>query len=153
MTDTKTLEFSRNLPLSPDRLWPLLTEAAHREKWGAPEEGMVLQVERADTREGGTERHRCGPADNPEFLIDTNWYRLAAPDLAVFTETLVMGEDRIFTSLVTYAVTASGDGATLDVTVAISSFVGDGAFDEVAQGWEGGLANLVAYAAKQGVAA
>ena len=149
MTDTKMLEFTRDLPLSPDRLWPVLTDAEHRSKWGAPEEGMVLEVERADTREGGEERHYCGPADNPEFVVDTRWYKLAGPDLAVFTETLLVGGETIFTSLVTYAVSAAGSGAKLEVAVAISSFVGDSAFDDVAQGWEGGLANLEAYAGQQ----
>lgn len=151
MNHTKTLDFTRELPLAPDRLWPLLTDAGHREKWGAPEEGMVLQVETADTREGGYERHRCGPAESADFIVETRWYKLGAPDLAVFTETLLVGAEKIFTSLVTYAVGATGAGSRLDVTVAISSFVGEEAFADVAQGWEGGLSNLEAYAA--GVAA
>lgn len=153
MPDTKTLDLSRKLPLSPDRLWPLLTDPAHREKWGAPEEGMVLTVETTDTREGGYERHRCGPAEAPDFVVDTRWYKLSAPELAVFTETLLVGGDTIFTSLVTYSVSADAVGSTLDVTVAVSSFVGPDAFDEVAQGWEGGLANLANYATAQITAA
>lgn len=142
MTDTKTLEFTRELPLTPDRLWPLLVEAKHREVWGAPEEGMVLQVETVDTREGGYERHRCGPADSPDFLIDTRWYKLAGPDLAVFTETLVVGDETHFTSLVTYGVTAFAGGSVLNVTVAVSAFTGPEAFDEIEHGWTGGLSNL-----------
>ncbi|MEL7461844.1 MAG: SRPBCC domain-containing protein [Pseudomonadota bacterium] len=142
MTPTKTLDFTRDLPLDPDRLWPVLTEPEHRETWGAPEEGMVLTMENADTREGGRERHRCGPAEAPDFLVETRWYRLAAPDLAVFTETLFVGDDRIFTSLVTYSVTPEGTGSRLQVAVAVSSFTGPEAFDEIEQGWMGGLANL-----------
>ncbi len=153
MSTTKTIELKRKLPLGPDRLWPLLTEPKYREAWGAPEEGMTLQVEKADTREGGYERHRCGPAEAPDFLIDTRWYRLAGPDLAAFTETLVVGTDTIFTSLVTYDVEADGAGSALTVTVAISSFTGPEAFDEVEQGWMGGLANLEALAAQQGAVA
>ncbi|MEM9850540.1 MAG: SRPBCC domain-containing protein [Pseudomonadota bacterium] len=148
MTDTKTLEFTRELPLTPDKLWPLLVEPKHREVWGAPEEGMVLQVETVDTREGGHERHRCGPADDPHFLIDTRWYKLAGPDLAVFTETLVVGDETHFTSLVTYGVSAFGDGTVLNVTVAVSAFTGPEAFDEIEAGWTGGLANLEALVAK-----
>lgn len=148
MTDTKTLEFTRELPLTPEKLWPLLVDPGHREVWGAPEEGMVLTMENADTREGGRERHRCGPAEAPDFLVETRWYRLAGPDMAVFTETLFVGDDRIFTSLVTYGVSAFGDGAVLNVTVAVSSFTGPEAFDEIEAGWTGGLANLDALVAK-----
>lgn len=149
MTTTKTLEFKRSLPLAPARLWPLLTDARHREVWGAPEEGMTMTADIVDTQEGGYERHRCGAAEAPDFLIDTRWYKLLAPDLAAFTETLVVGDETHFTSLVTYDVAANGAGSDLTVTVAVSAFTGPEAFEEIEQGWNGGLANLETLAASQ----
>lgn len=148
MPDTKTLEFSRTLPLPPEKLWPVLTLAKHRETWGAPDADTVLEVEKEDTRVGGHERHRCGPADDPMFLVDTRWYRLDGPHHAVYTETLIFQGETAFTSLVTYEVTATGDGSKLDLTVAVSAFGGEEMFAEVEQGWEGGLANLASLVEK-----
>lgn len=140
--ETATLHFQRRIALPPERLWEVLTDPGHREKWGAPTEGAVLSVVETDTRVGGRDRHRCGPAEAPEFEVETRWYRLAPPAAAVFTETVIAGEERIATSLVTYAVAPGGGGSALSVTVAVSSFVGAEALDDFASGWEGGLANL-----------
>ena len=141
-SDTGSFDMHRTLPLPPDRLWTVLTDPRHRESWGAPSEGTVLVMEAADVREGGQDRHRCGPAEAPEFVVNTRWYHLAAPDRAVFTETLVIEDMQIFTSLVTYRLEPAAGGTDLTVTVALSSFTGPDALDEVRSGWTGGLANL-----------
>ncbi|MDJ1007624.1 MAG: SRPBCC domain-containing protein [Paracoccaceae bacterium] len=146
--NTGHFEFKRSLALPPERLWEVLTDPRHRENWGAPEEGMVLTVETADLSEGGQDRHRCGPAEAPDFVVDTRWYRLEAPHRAVFTETVIVGDEAVATSLVTYALGAAGRGTALEVGVAVSSFVGPEAASEFHAGWEGGLANLDAYLAK-----
>ncbi|MDX8347888.1 SRPBCC family protein [Cognatiyoonia sp. IB215446] len=144
--DTKSFDMHRTLPLSPAKLWEVLTDPKHREKWGGPDADTVLIVDRADLRVGGQDRHRCGPADAPEFVIDTRWYDLTAPDRAVFTETLVIGNEAMCTSLVTYALTAEGMGTRLSLTVAVSSFSGREALAEFQQSWQGGLDNLERYA-------
>ena len=140
--DVGQFELERRYGISPDRLWRLLTDPAMRAKWGAPSEGTVLAVEKADLRVGGEEKHRCGPAEAPEFEVATRWYRLDAPSLAAFTETLIIGEECLATSLVTYRLEAEGDGSSLGVAVAVSSFTGPEAPAEFHGGWEGGLANL-----------
>lgn len=141
-TDTAAYHFARDLPLPPDQLWHLLTDGTMRERWGAPSEGTVLTMTRSDFRVGGAERHRCGPAEAPEFEVATHWYRIDAPTDAVFTETIEAGGQSIATSLVTYRVAASGSGSALAVTVAVSSFVGPEAPQDFREGWEGGLNNL-----------
>ncbi|MEL6838688.1 MAG: SRPBCC family protein [Pseudomonadota bacterium] len=144
--DTKSFDMHRTLPLPPAKLWEVLTDPKHREKWGGPDDNTVLIVDSADVRVGGQDRHRCGPADAPEFVIDTRWYDLAAPDRAVFTETLIIGDDALCTSLVTYALTPEGSGTKLSLTVAVSSFSGPDTLAEFQQGWDGGLDNLERYA-------
>ena len=57
-TATGSFELTRTLPLTPGQLWHVLTDAKMREAWGAPGEGMVLEVERSDFRVGGHESHR-----------------------------------------------------------------------------------------------
>ncbi|MBF9043319.1 hypothetical protein HKCCE4037_08275 [Rhodobacterales bacterium HKCCE4037] len=140
-TDTDTFHFSRNLPLPPDRLWHLMTDAKAREAWGAPGE-HTLDVMEADTRVGGIDRHRCGPADAPEFEVETRWMRLDGPHDAVFTEMVEMGGMALGVSLVTYHLAAEGSGTALSVTVAVSSFVGPEMMADFKAGWSGGLDNL-----------
>lgn len=140
--DTATFDLQRKLPLPPDRLWHLLTDPKQREKWGTPDPSMVLIVDHSDLRVGGTDRHHCGPAEAPDFEVETRWYDLAAPTRAVFTETLIFGGERAFTSLVTYALTPANGGTMLDICVAISSFSGSEALAEVEGGWTGAMENL-----------
>lgn len=141
-TDTTSFDMHRTLPLPKARLWEVLTNPAHREKWGGPDADTVLVVDRADVRVGGQDRHRCGPADAPDFVVETRWYDLAAPDRAVFTETLIFGGEAVCTSLVTYSLSGEGAGTRLDLTVAVSSFSGPETLDDFRQGWAGGLENL-----------
>ncbi len=140
--DTTTFDLHRTLPLKPQKLWEVMTDPKHREKWGGPDAETVLVVDTADLRVGGQDRHRCGPADAPEFVVETRWYDLTGPERAVFTETLIIGGEPICTSLVTYSLTAAGPATELGVTVAVSSFSGPETLEDFKQGWGGGLDNL-----------
>ena len=142
-TDTDSFAFSRRYALAPARLWHLLTDPQMRSLWGAPSENMVLQVLSEDLRVGGIERHRCGPAEAPDFEVETRWYRLEAPEHAVFTETIEAGGARLGASLVTYRL-AEGEsgGSDLQISVAVSSFVGAGMIGDFRDGWTGGVENL-----------
>jgi uncharacterized protein YndB with AHSA1/START domain len=144
--DTKSFDLFRTLPLSPDRLWTVLTNAKEREKWNGPDATTLLETDAADLRVGGLDRHRFGPKDAPEFVVDTRWYDLAGPERAVFTETLIFGGAPVSTSLVTYVLEGEEKQTKLSITVAVSSFSGPDTLDEIAQGWAGGADNLEAYA-------
>ncbi|MEM6479104.1 MAG: SRPBCC domain-containing protein [Pseudomonadota bacterium] len=146
---TAELKFERSFDISPSRLWHLLTDGEMREAWGAPSEDMVLHMEVSDLREGGFERHRCGPKENPEFIIETRWYKLVDQEGACYSETLLIGEESHFTSLVTYGLSQTESGTDLDVTVAVTAFGEEGMIGEVQGGWEGGLASLVKLAAAE----
>ena len=91
---------------------------------------------------GGIERHRCGPADNPEFEVETRWYHLDSPGDAVFTETIEAGGARLGASLVSYRITPDGTGSQVEITVAVSSFVGPEMNAEFRAGWSGGMDKL-----------
>ena len=146
--DTGSFTLTRVLPLPAPKLWEVLTDAKHREVWGTPDPSVVLIVDSSDLRVGGQDRHRCGPAENPEFLVDTRWYHLSAPERAVFTETVIFGGAPAFTSLVTYALTPATDGTALTLTVATSSFTGPQALREVEGGWTNALRTLETYAGR-----
>lgn len=141
-------DLERSLACPPDRLWVLLTDAKMREIWGAPSDDMVLIVDQTDLREGGRDRHRCGPKETPEFEIETVWYKLMAPDAACFSESVIVGEERISTSLVTYSVTTEGSGSKLSVDVTVASFTGEDMTQDHLDGWTSGLNRLVTLAAQ-----
>ncbi|MEO0938220.1 MAG: SRPBCC family protein [Pseudomonadota bacterium] len=147
-TDTGSFTLSRTLPVSPDKLWHLVTDPDMRDAWGAPGDGMVMVTDVTDFTVGGLEKHRCGPADNPHFTVETRWYRIDGPQHAVFTETILVSGAAMATTLVTYRIAPDASGSTLHVTVAVSSFDGPGGVADVEEGWTGGLANLEALAAQ-----
>lgn len=144
--DTKSFNLTRTMPVTIDQLWHLLTDAKAREKWSGPDATTLLETETADLRVGGQDRHRFGPADAPEFVVDTRWYDLTAPERAVFTETLIFGSAAVCTSLVTYVLQSNGKHTELQTTVAVSSFSGSDTLDEVHNGWNGGMDNLERHA-------
>ena len=139
---TADFTLKRRFSISQDALWHVLTDPREREAWGAPDDSMVLVLETADLREDGHERHRCGPADAPEFTVDTRWYRLDGPNGACFSETLTFQGMRAFTSLVTYRLATDGSGTQLEVHVAITSFDDEAVFAEVEAGWTSALDRL-----------
>ncbi|MEL6913971.1 MAG: SRPBCC domain-containing protein [Pseudomonadota bacterium] len=148
--NTSELSFTRQFTLPPAKLWYLLTDPKMREIWGAPSEDATLVVEEAsELSEGGYERHRCGPKDNPEFVVETRWYSLQDSELATFTETLLTGGHRIFTTLVTYGLTPVKTGTRLDIEIAISGFSDEDMRADIEEGWTAGLATLDKLAARE----
>ena len=141
---TADFTLKRRFSISQDALWHVLTDPHEREAWGAPDDSMVLVLETADLREDGHERHRCGPAEAPEFTVDTRWYRLDGPKGACFSETLTFQGMRTFTSLVTYRLATDGSGTQLEVHVAVTSFDDETVFAEVEGGWRSALDRLQA---------
>ena len=146
MTQTGAFSLSKSFDVPPARLWHFLTDASEREAWAAPSEDHVLFVDAADVREGGADRHRCGPKDNPEFLVDTRWYRLDVPNLACFTETLIFGGEKASVSLVTYTLLATGSGCDLNIEVQISTLMPDIPISEHQDGWSSALERLGSHA-------
>lgn len=146
--DTKSFDLFRSLPLAPERLFAVLTDAKYRDKWSAPDEDTPVETVSSDLRVGGEDRQLCGPADDPAFEVVTRWYHLTAPERAVCTETLIFGGEAACTSFVTYNLMPEGKGTALGITVAVSSFTGPETLPEVMQGWDGAMENLTGLCAK-----
>ncbi len=144
---TGSFDLTRSFSVAPSRLWHLLTDAKSREAWGAPSDDHVLTVEAEDLREGGAERHRCGPKEDPMFVVDTRWYRLMPQLSACYTETLIFGGEIASVSLATYRITETPKGTDLSVNVAITSFTDDAPISEHEEGWHAGFDRLVRLAA------
>ncbi len=140
--DFKTLTLTRQIACAPDRLFHLMTDRTARETWGAPGEGIVMQIDSFDLRPGGQEVSRCGPAESPEFTMTTAFHVVDAPARLICSETLDFGEGPVSVSLVTQEITAQDNGSHLTVTLQIASLIGPEMAADYQTGWNGGLDNL-----------
>ena len=136
---TGQFTIQRTIKASQDRLWHLLTDPQARTKWGAPSDEHVLEMVTHDLRVGGQELHRCGPAKNPEFEVATHWYHLEGPATACFTEALEMGGTRLSVSLVGYDLNPVEGGTELNITVTVTSLVGEDMTADHHEGWTSAL--------------
>ena len=146
---TDTFTFDRSFPLSAERMFTLMTATEYREIWGAPDDNQTLEMLSSDFTVGGTERHRCGPKENPFFEVTTRWYNIDPPTTVTYTEQIEAEGMTVGMGLVTYTLTDTDAGCDAGITVAVVSFVGPEMIGEFRAGWEGGLAKLDALAAKE----
>ncbi|KAA9010427.1 SRPBCC family protein [Histidinibacterium aquaticum] len=142
MTDFATLTLSREYPCPPGRLFVLLTNPEARAIWGAPSDDVVIEIDEADIRPGGSEVARCGPKDNPEFDVVAQFHAIEPDTRMVLTETLTVGGEMLSVSLVTTDLEATGTGTELTVTLQVASLSGPETAAGYQEGWEGALANL-----------
>lgn len=141
-THTGQFTLERRFATNIDALWDILTDPISRQAWAAPSADHVLHIDKADLREDGIERHRCGPKDDPEYCVDTRWYKLAGPDVAVFTEALEFGGARVSVSLVSYDLKAAGAETDLSIMVTVTSFEGPEMIGEHESGWTSAIDRL-----------
>ena len=146
---TDTFTYNRDFACSADHLWSLITDVNQRAKWGSPDDGSVLETLATDFQVGGVDKQRCGPAENPEFEVQTRWYNIDAPTTVVYTEVIEAGGMALGASLVTIQLQGDEKSSTASFNVAVSSFVGPEMIAEFKSGWDGGMAKLTALASAQ----
>ncbi|MGX9357279.1 SRPBCC domain-containing protein [Roseobacteraceae bacterium S113] len=139
---TGAFSLSREFKIAPDALWALLTDPQSRAAWGAPNDTDVLHVDVHDLQEGGRDLHRCGPKDAPAYEVETCWYRLAAPELACFSETVIAEQTRYSASMITYGLSQTPGGTALTIDVHVSSFSGPEGIADHQDGWTAAVENL-----------
>ena len=144
-----TLTLTKTIAAPPTSLFPLMTQPDYRAEWGAPTENTRLDIVEADIRPGGRELSRCGPADNPEFEVTTDFHHLEAPSLLTFTETIRIEGAPISCGLCTVEIAPEGPGTRLTVTAQLSSLIGDEMAAGYTEGWTAALANLDRLATKE----
>ncbi|MGR3795811.1 SRPBCC domain-containing protein [Vannielia sp. SX4] len=144
-----TLTLTQSIAAPPARLFPLLTSPEYRAQWAAPTENTRLDILHADIRPGGQELSRCGPADNPEFEVTTDFHHIEAPTLLIFTETIRIEGAPLSAGLCSIEITPEGAGSRLTITAQLASLIGDEMAEGYTQGWTAALANLARLAEKE----
>lgn len=143
-----TLRFERHFDHPPRVVFDAYADIDQRTIWSAPSDDEVVIFETHDFTVGGTDRFICGPKESPSFAGTTRYHAIVDGETIVFTERLTnLDDDLAAVSLVTWAVTADGEGSMLAIVDQVTSIVGDGPIDGSRQGYNAVLDQLAAYLA------
>ncbi len=122
-----TLRFERRFDHPPRVVFDAYADVDQRTVWSAPSDDEIVIFEDHDFSVGGVDRFICGPKASPSFAGVTTYHAIVDGETIVFTERLTnLDDDLSAVSLVTWAVTADGDGSLLTIIDQITSIVGDG---------------------------
>jgi uncharacterized protein YndB with AHSA1/START domain len=116
-----TFVIDRTYPESVERVFAYLSDPAKKRRWYADGSGHQVDLFEMDFREGGAERASYRLGDQTPFpgLIMANDGRFEdiVPNVRIVASTSMMfGGRRISTSLVTFELSAEGDGTKVVLT-------------------------------------
>ena len=151
MTAFATLDFTREIRATPERLFRLMSTAEGRAAWSAPDDTTEIRVIASDIRPGGVERAVCIPMDGPEIGVVTTFHVIDAPARLICTETLEMDEP-LSVALVTQDIATIANGVRLTVTIQMADVSGEMEAG-YREGWTAGLDKLARIAEAEGVPA
>lgn len=102
-----TIRLERRYEASPSRVFAAWAEPAARATWDVPGRWVIAE-QSFDFREGGRERKRFGPRDDPRFLAETLYLDIVADRRIVFSYVLAARGTRISASLTTVELAPEG---------------------------------------------
>ncbi|MEL6893465.1 MAG: SRPBCC domain-containing protein [Actinomycetota bacterium] len=127
MSHNDTLRFERHFDHPPRVVFDAYADIEQRTIWSAPSDDEVVIFETHDFSVGGVDRFICGLRESPSFAGTTRYHAIVDGETIVFTERLTnLDDDLSAVSLVTWHVTADGDGSLLTIIDQVTSIVGDG---------------------------
>ncbi len=138
-----TLVFEHELPADVGAVFAAFADARLRAAWGAPSETAIVIYDAEDFREGGIDRFRCGPKQDPHIHGTTHYLEIVGNRRIVSSETLAAGGRRLCASLTTVELAPGGQGTRLRSTTQLASFVGAAMVDGHRQGHAASLDKLV----------
>lgn len=142
-----TLRFERVLAHPPDVVFAAYADVDQRVLWSAPSDDEIVIFESHDFAVGGVDHFICGLKESPSFAGTTRYELIVDDEVIVFSERLVATNgDLLAMSLVTWAVTPDGKGATvLTITDQVTSAAGDGPIHGSRDGYNAMLDQLDAH--------
>jgi uncharacterized protein YndB with AHSA1/START domain len=144
-THHATLVFEREISASPAAVFAAIADPAARELWGPPSDTGVLVYEDADFGEGGLDRFRCGPKDNPYVRGVTRYLDVVPGRRVISSETLVADGRRLCASLSTLELIPEGGKTRLKNTSQLVSFTGEDMVKDYATAANTSFDSLVRY--------
>jgi uncharacterized protein YndB with AHSA1/START domain len=138
------LVISRLLDAPRDLVYACFTDPAHMARWGGGPEGLTVDVEHQDIREGGMFRVRMHSPQGIDCRLQGFYRTLVKPEKIVFTHTWILEDGSLAQeTVVTILLKTSGNGTEL--TLRQSGLPSAGSRDGHEEGWSSTLDRLSGY--------
>jgi uncharacterized protein YndB with AHSA1/START domain len=137
-----TIAMERTYNASASRVFAAWSDLEARKRWSAPAEGIRIEYEAADFREGGKDVSRCIEPGNADFVATVHYLDIRKDKRLVFAEDVVHGNTRVSAALISMELTAKGAQTHLALTMQIASFDEAGMEAGYQFGWSAALDNL-----------
>ncbi|MBL8532117.1 MAG: SRPBCC family protein [Hyphomonadaceae bacterium] len=144
MTDIAhaTIVMERNYAASPARVFAAWADVDARKRWSAPADGIRIEYEAAEFREGGRDISRCIEAGNADYVAVVHYLDIRQDARIVFAEDVSHGDRRVSAALISVELSPVGARTRLLLTMQIASFDGAGMESGYQFGWNAALDNL-----------
>jgi uncharacterized protein YndB with AHSA1/START domain len=133
-----TIRLERRYTAAPARVFAAWAEPEARAKWDVPGRWVIAE-QTFDFREGGRERKRFGPQDDPRLLADTLYLDIVAGRRIVFSYSMSSRGTPISVSLTTVEILPDGRNTHLLLTEQVAFLDGN----DNAANREEGLASML----------
>lgn len=137
-----TLVMERTYNASPARVFNAWADVEARKRWSAPAEGIRIEYEEADFREGGRDVSRCIEPGNADYAATVAYLDIRKDSRIVFAEDVVHGNKRVSAALVSVELASQAGATRLQLTLQIASFDEAGMESGYQFGWSSALDNL-----------
>lgn len=114
-TQHGTIRLERRYKAAPSRVFAAWAEPAARAQWDVPGRWVIAE-QSFDFREGGRERKRFGPQDDPRFVADTLYIDIVPERRIVFSYSMTSRGVPISVSLTTVELTLHERGTHVLLT-------------------------------------
>ena len=133
-----TIRLERRYKAAPARVFAAWAEPEARTKWDVPGRWVIAE-QSFDFREGGRERKRFGPQDDPRLVADTLYLDIVPQRRIVFSYSMTSRGTPISVSLTTIEISPDGRNTHLLLTEQVAFLDGN---DNAAKREEG-LASML----------
>lgn len=137
-----TIVMERIFTASSQRVFHAWSDIEARKRWSAPAEGIRIEYEEADFREGGRDLSRCIEPGNEDYVADVRYIDIKQDRRILFVEDIAHGETRVSAALISVELTPKGYATHLLLTMQIASFDEAGMEKGYQFGWNAALDNL-----------
>lgn len=137
-----TIVMERTYNASPARVFAAWANVEARKRWSAPADGIRIEYEAADFREGGRDVSRCIELGNADYVATVNYIDISKDQRIVFAEDVTHGNKRVSAALISMELTPKGAVTHLALTMQIASFDEAGMEQGYQFGWSAALDNL-----------
>lgn len=132
----RTTVLEKVFPMSPATVFAAWKDLEKRGQWNTPSEDVKIRYTEDDFRIGGTDVSLCLVGDHIVAEVVGIYHDIVDDERIIYTEIIKTGEKMTLgVSQVSVAISASGSGSEMVVTLQTAAVAGAEVLDEVAAGW------------------